>query len=196
MSETPVARLASRDFGPAAASKPGYKGWTWPYADFLKVWALPTDDWGLSGYNYAAVITVPWKVAVKAPATVAAGKTFTIKLKATYRCPAPFGLGPEATFPTFPASSATLALLLPKGFKAVGSATAPIGGGTLTAGASSAWQSFTVRAPAKMGTWKLRAKGSGLVSGSVPQWGTVYWNAAYSYTDRIGGFGSARITVN
>jgi hypothetical protein len=152
--------------------KPGYKGWTWPY------------------------VTVPWKVTVRAPDAVTAGKTFTVKVKAKYRCPAPFGQGPEVTFPTFPASSAKLALVLPKGFRAVGSRTAVIGSGTLLAGASSQWQSFTVRAPQKMGTWRLRAKGSGLVSGSVPLWGTVYWNAPYDYTDCIGGFGGARIRVN
>ena len=77
----------------------------------------------------------------------------------------------------------------------MGSPTAVIGSGTLLAGASSQWQSFIVRAPHKMGTRTLRAKGSGLVSGSVPLWGTVYWNAPYSYTDRIGGYGSDRIRV-
>lgn len=176
--------------------QPGYKGWTWPYADFLDVWALTTDNWGLAGYNYAAVVSAPWKVNVKAPADATAGKTFTVKVRATYRCPAPFGQGPEATFPTFPASAAKLALLLPRGFKSVGAASTSIGTGTLTAGATSAWQSFKVKAPAKKGTWRLRAKGSGFVSGSVPEWGTVYWNAAYSYTDRIGGFGSQRIAVH
>lgn len=175
--------------------KPGFKGWTWPYADFLAVWALPTDNWGLAGYNYAAVVSVPWKVTVRAPATVTAGKTFTVKVRATYRCPAPFGRGPEVTFPTFPASGAKLALALPKGFKAVGSPTAMIGAGTLLAGASSQWASFTVRAPRTMGAYTLRAKGGGLVSGSVPEWGTVYWNAAYSYTDRIGGSGGHRVRV-
>ena len=107
--------------------KPGYRGWTWPYADFLKVWALPTDNWGLAGYNYGAVVAAPWKVQVSAPRHVAPGATFTVKVRATYRCPAPFGAGPAPAFPMFTASAVRAALELPAGFVAVSTHTKKIG---------------------------------------------------------------------
>jgi hypothetical protein len=176
--------------------KAGYKGWTWPYADFLKVWALPTDDWGLAGYKYGAVIAAPWKVKVWAPRHVEPGATFQVKVSATYRCPAPFGTGSEPTFPTFTASAVRAALVLPAGFQAVGVSSKQLGDGTLTAGAQSATVTFKVRAPGRTGTYKVQAKATGDVGGSVPLWGDVYWNAAYDYTDRIGGYGQARTVVD
>jgi hypothetical protein len=174
--------------------KPGYKGWTWPYADFLDVWAQTTDNWGLAGYQYGAVISVPWKVQVQAPRHVRRGEIFTVKVRATYRCPAPFGAGPEATFPTFPASDATAALVLPPGFSA-GDAAKPLSDGTLDAAERSGWVVFKVKASRDAGTWRLGAQAAGTVSGSVPEWGNVYWKAAYSYSDRIGGRDFVNVTV-
>jgi hypothetical protein len=175
--------------------KPGFSGWTWPYADFLKVWALPTDDWGLAGYFYGAVVAAPWRVVVTAPRTVEEGATFTVTVRATYRCPAPFGRGPSATFPIFTATKCTDFLLLPKGFKLVGLPTRQLGSGTLAAGHVSVALKYRVTAPNRDVSVWLKAKASGKVSGSCPKWGDVYWNAAYSYADVIGGWGLTHLVV-
>ncbi len=46
-----------------------FVGWKWSYADFLSVWKLPSDGWGVPGANYGAVLIAPWQVQVDAPSS-------------------------------------------------------------------------------------------------------------------------------
>ncbi len=162
-----------------------FVGWKWSYADFLAVWKLPTDGWGIAGHNYGAAVVAPWKVTITAPVTVAAQKPFKVQISATYPCPAPFGTG---GFPTFPASDATLVLSLPAGVTAVGGATIPLGG--MSAGQT---KDVTVTLTASgPGAVSLGATASGTVSGSLGAWRDY---PAYNYTDRIGGSGASAVTV-
>lgn len=175
--------------------QPGFYGSVWPYEDFLAVWALPTDRWGIEGLKYGAVIAAPWKVSVSMPRSVKKGAGVTARIKVTYRCPAPFGQGPEATFPTFPAAEAKVKLGLPAGWKTVGGADeVQLNGGTLLAG-----QSKTVRVKLKIGKRsglrKLKVVASGKVGGSVPEWGTMGWKDPYDYTDLIGGRTTVKVRV-
>lgn len=177
-------------------AKPGAISSTWPYADFLAVWALPTDQWGLRGYRYGAVVSIPWKVRVQAPATVTAGESFTVTVNAEYCCPKPFGRGPEPVFPSFPATTVQFALQLPPGLTAAGGTLQPARNGTLRAGEVSSVARFTVTASkAARGDLTLAVRASGRVSGKVPRWGTTGWSQPYAYQDTIGGQGAATLQV-
>lgn len=164
-----------------------FAGWEWTYEDFLSVWKLSTEPWGVPGMNYGAALIAPWRVSVKVPAAVAAGKTFPVSVTATYPCAGPFA---TAGFPTFPASDATIDLALPAGFSTVsGSTTVSLG--TMAAGQTKS-VTVVVVAAAKAGRSSIAATASGSVSGSLGAWRDF---PAYSYTDRIGGEGAAVVTV-
>ncbi len=173
----------------------GRADWAWPYGDFLAVWSLSTDAWGLSGgYRYGAVLTAPWKVHLQGPATVKPGCRFTVQARAEYSCPAPFATGPEADFPQFPASQVRLELLLPPGLAVVGPGVQQAG--LLKAGQQTTVRTFDVLASEDFrGEAVISVLASGLVAGQVPDWGTTYWKQAYAYTDRIGGRGDFTISV-
>jgi hypothetical protein len=158
----------------------------WTYEDFLSVWQLPGDDWGLPGYRYCAALITPWKVAVSAPAAVNKGATFSVTVSVTYPCAAPFGTG---AFPVFPATDVRAGLALPAGWTVAGAPEVVLGG--LAAGGT-AKATFRVTAPRGAGAAQLRATGTGLVSGALAAWQKY---DAYSYTDRIGGEGAATVTV-
>jgi hypothetical protein len=164
-----------------------FVGWEWSYADFLSVWKLPTDAWGYAGGNYGAVLVAPWKVSVTAPSSVAAGSTFPVDISVTYTAPAPFGGG--LPFPDFGAAQATLMLALPTGSDVAGGAP-NISLDTMTAGQTKS-VTVWVRADAT-GAARIEATASGLVSGVLGPWRDY---AAYGYADRIGGSGSATLTV-
>ena len=114
----------------APSSPYDYGYMEWSYEDWLDVWNLPGDPWGLPGSYYNAVLIAPWEVAIEAPETVAAGETFEVTATVTYPCMAPFA---SAGWPTFPAAATTIALALPDGWSVAGGADVPIGG--LLAGA-------------------------------------------------------------
>ena len=76
-----------------------YGYWAWSYSDFLAVWQLPGDGWGLPGYRYCAALIAPWKVQLSAGTAVNKGARFTVTANVTYPCVAPFGTGGFATFP-------------------------------------------------------------------------------------------------
>lgn len=158
----------------------------WTYSDFLSVWQLPGDDWGLPGYRYCAVLVAPWKVQLSAPAIVNKGAKFTVTATVTYPCVAPFGTG---AFPVFPATGTQVSLAPPAGFTALSSPTVSVGG--LAAGGT-AKATFTVKAASTPGANAYGATAEGLASGSLNVWQKY---DAYSYTDRIGGTGSGTITV-
>lgn len=167
--------------------------WIWPYADFLKVWALSTADWGLPGdYHYGAVIATPWKVNVRTPASVRLGEIFTVVARAKYTCPAPFGQG---DFPRFPAHDVKLEIALPRGFTAVGPTVQAAGDGTLQAGHETPTVTFKVRAPRTPQKSALTVTARGTVEGHVPEWGATYWKQAYDYRDAIGGLRMLPISV-
>lgn len=175
--------------------RPGRTGWAWPKADFLAVWSLSTEKWGLpGGFRYGAVLAVPWTVRLEAPSSVAPGRSFTVGVRAEYRCPAPFGRGPEPTFPRFPASGVEIALEAGPGLSMVGPSTMAVG--VVGAGEVTPRASFTLCAPATPSApLRVTAIASGHVSGRVPKWGTTYWNPPYTYTDLIGGEASTTVTV-
>jgi uncharacterized protein YvpB len=164
-----------------------FAGWEWTYADFLSVWKLSTERWGVPGLAYGAALVAPWKVSVNAPAAVAPGKTFPLGVTATYSCAAPFATG---GFPTFPASDATVELTLPAGFRTVsGSTTVSLG--TMAAGQTKS-VTVAVVAGAKAGSFTVGATASGSVSGDLGVWRDF---PAYSYTDRIGGDGAVTVRI-
>ena len=167
--------------------------WAWPYADFLAVWSLSTQEWGLEGgYRYGAVVSAPWKVRVQLPATVRVGEPFTLTAQVEYCCPPPFGKGPDGTFPSFAASEVQFELELPAGVR--GAKLMPIGSGILRAGEISPSVTFQLEA-SQVGPQTVTVKASGRVRGHVPTWGTTYWKQAYDYTDLIGGEQAATVTV-
>lgn len=163
-----------------------YSGYAWTQADFLAVWKLSTQDWGIPGKAYGAVLVTPWKVEVSAPATVAPGTAFTVSVTATYPCPAPFGTD---GFPAFPAANSGITLALPAGLTAVGATSVDLG--TVAAGAT-VHAEFTVRAGSQAGAFDLAATASGLIKGSLGPWRSY---PAYEYGDVIGGTGSTTVTV-
>jgi hypothetical protein len=160
-----------------------FVGWKWTYADFLSVWKLPSDAWGVPGANYGAVLIAPWKVSITAPAVVRAGKPFTARVTVTYPCVAPFASG---GFPTFPAAGCKVQLDLPRGFSG-----GAVSLGTMTAGETRTVP-VTVVAGAKPGTFDIGASASGLVSGSLGIWRSF---PAYDYQDLIGGSASGTVSV-
>jgi len=164
-----------------------FAGWEWTYSDFLAVWKLSTERWGVPGSNYGAVLVAPWKVSVSVPATVAPGKKFSLSVTATYPCVTPFATG---GFPTFPASDATVELTLPAGFSA-DRGTTTVSLGTMTAGQTKS-VTVAVVAGSKAGRFTIGMTAGGLVSGSLGVWRDY---PAYSYTDRIGGEGTVVVTV-
>ncbi len=163
-----------------------YNYFEWTYSDWLAVWQLSADGWGLPGYRYCAVLIAPWKVAVSAPASVAKGAKFTVTANVTYPCVTPFGTG---GFPAFPATGTKVSLAAPAGFTVLSSPTVSVGG--LAAG-STAKVTFTVKAGTTAGAFSWAATAEGLASGSLAPWQKY---DAYSYTDRIGGSGIGTITV-
>jgi len=163
-----------------------FVGWKWTYADFLTVWKLPSENWGVPGANYGAVLIAPWQVSVEAPAVVRAGARFTARVTATYPCPAPFA---TAGYPAFPAAEAKVQIALPQGFSVAGGSAVPLG--TMTAGATKTVQ-ITVVAGPKAGVFGIGATASGLVSGSLGVWRAF---PAYAYEDAIGGSTSAAVSV-
>ena len=169
-------------------------GWAWPYTDFLAVWALSTADWGLpGGYRYGAVIATPWKVEVRAPATVQAGEALAVQVQATYTCPPPFGRG---LFPAFPARDVRLEVAVPPGFTAMGPPVQVGGKGALRAGDATPPVTFRLRAPRAPGRAVITVTARGQVEGHVPDWGATYWRKAYDYRDVIGGQCAIAVTVN
>ncbi|MGI5844936.1 MAG: C39 family peptidase [Candidatus Xenobium sp.] len=173
----------------------GRADWAWPYEDFLAVWSLSTDAWGLSGgYRYGAVLVAPWKVHMQGPATVKPGCLFSVQVRAEYSCPAPFATGPEADFPQFPANQVRFELLLPPGLAVVSPGVQQAG--LLKAGQQTPIRTFEVQAAEDFhGEAVITVLASGLVTGRVPEWGTTCWKQAYTYTDRIGGQGDFTISV-
>jgi len=163
-----------------------YRYAEWTYGDFLSVWQLPGDDWGLPGYRYCAVLVAPWKVQASAPASVAKGGKFSVTATVTYPCAAPFGSG---AFPVFPATGTTVSLTVPAGFTVTSSPTVNVGG--LAAGASTR-VTFSVKAGSSAGAFTYSVRSDGLVSGSLNAWQKY---SAYSYTDRIGGAATGAVTV-
>jgi len=163
-----------------------YSGYAWTQEDFLAVWKLSTQDWGIPGRAYGAVLVTPWQVEVSAPARVTPGEQFTVRVTATYPCPAPFGTD---GFPAFPAADGSIALSLPQGLTALDAATATVG--TVTAG-TTVQAVFTVRAGAQAGVYRVSATASGFVTGSLGPWRDY---PAYDYGDMIGGTGAATVTV-
>jgi transposase len=96
-----------------------YSGMAWSYDDFLAVWGLSTNPWGVPNLNYGAVVVAPWEVSVSAPdGVVDPGEEFTVTVDAAYPCPQPFLSG---GFPTPTADAARVELSLPSGFSVVGS---------------------------------------------------------------------------
>jgi Peptidase_C39 like family len=160
-----------------------FVGWKWTYADFLSVWKLPSDGWGVPGANYGAVLIAPWQVQIDAPAVVAAGASFTAHVTVTYPCAAPFATD---GFPTFPAAESQVRLDLPAGFSG-----GAVSLGTMTAGETKT-VAVTIVAGAAAGTFDIGATASGLVSGSLGIWRSF---PAYEYQDVIGGSASDRVTV-
>jgi peptidase C39-like protein len=158
------------------------------YADFLTTWRAPTTAWGVPGLAYGAVLVTPWQVQVSAPATVAPGKTFTVTATVTYPVLAPFG---STNFPTFPASGLQMSLGVGTGLVLLGSPLATPKG-TLAAGQAMT-VSWKVQAGSAPGASSLSVTATGLVSGSLGPWWPSY--PAYSYTDRIGGTGTASLTI-
>ena len=163
-----------------------FVGWKWTYADFLSVWKLPSDSWGVPGANYGAVLIAPWRVSVDAPTVAPAGKPFMVRISVTYPCAAPFATG---GFPTFPAAEAHVQLALPAGFTVAGSGAVSLG--TMTAGETKT-ASVTIVSGPKAGAFDLGATASGFVSGSLGAWRSF---PAYDYRDLIGGSGSTSVSV-
>lgn len=174
-------------FSASGDARGEYAGYAWSEEDFLAVWKLSTERWGLAGQGkaFGAVFAAPWTVAVDAPDRVAPGEEFEVRVAATYPCPAPFGSG---GFPAFPARDGRVALSLPEGVTVVSGDGAV---GTVAAGATVS-AVFTVRAPAAAGAFTIAAVASGEVSGSLGPWRTY---PAYDYADRIGGTGAADVLV-
>jgi hypothetical protein len=171
----------------------GTKAWSyveWTYADWLAVWQLPADDWGLPGWRYAAVLVAPWKTTVSAPASGRRGSVVSVTASVTYSCAAPFG---GAGWPAFPASDSRVDLTLPAGWTVVGGSTGVTLGTLPAGGTAKATMKVQVPAGAASGAYAIGATGSGLVSGSLGPW--QKYDVPYSYTDRIGGSGSATVTV-
>ena len=167
--------------------------WLWPYKDFLSVWALSTDNWGVPGLNYGAVVVAPWKVVVKKPAAVHRNQTFRLKVQITYPCPAPFG---DSAFPTFDAAGDCARVHLKAGITDVdGEGVEPAYGSgdlaTLQAGETTTIY-FHLRAGRRTGSFRLPVVASGTVSGSLAAWSGY---PAYNYADRIGGSGSTVVRV-
>ena len=171
--------------GEPSPSTYGYMEWS--YEDWLDVWNLPGDPWGLPGWYYNAVLIAPWEVEIEAPETVAAGETFEVTATVTYPCLEPFATG---EWPAFPASAATIALSLPDGWSVQGGGTEAMVGDLLAG--ESAEVTFTVKASGKAGQFALGATGSGLVSGSLEERAQF---PAYEYTDLIGGSSEVTIAV-
>ncbi len=157
------------------------------YADFLDIWSLSTSGWGVPGLAYGAVLVSPWQVHLSAPGSVAAGKTFTVTATVTYPVLAPFG---SAAFPTFPASDTQVTLSVGGGATLV-SGTPAVSEGTVSAG-QTVKVTWTLRAGSGTGPLALGVTATGLVSGSLGAWQDY---PAYTYTDRIGGTGSAVVTI-
>lgn len=183
-------------YGDSLASyrRPG-PGWAWPEADFLAVWSLSTEHWGLpGGYRYGAVVVAPWKVHLVAPTSARRGRAFRVEARAEYPCPAPFGRDPA--FPRFPARDVQLELRLSPGLEPVGPPVRAPGGGALRPGDPTAPVVFEVRAREDAppeGVVTVVARGT--VSGAVPSWGTTSWSRPYDYTDQVGGQESQEIPI-
>lgn len=158
------------------------------YADFLDIWALPTDIWGVPGMNYGAVFVSPWKVQLSAPQSVSPGGTFTVTAKVKYPVMAPFATG---GYPSFPATDVKVSLSVGGGLTVLGSATQNVRG-TLAAGGDLR-MTWTVQAGSAAGIGSLDVTAAGLVSGSLNAWHDY---PAYSYTDMIGGSASAAVSVS
>ncbi len=154
--------------------------------DFLETWReLDTDPWGVPGLAYGAVFVAPWEVSIDAPETVQAGEEMEISASVTYPCVAPFG---DEAFPTFPASSLDISMMLPSGFTVLSAPSLPDG---LSAG-ETVELSWVVRAPVETGLYGGEISAGGLVSGSLDEWHDY---PAYDYTDLIGGSSSFVIAV-
>ena len=158
------------------------------YADFLTTWRAPTTMWGVPGLAYGAVLVTPWQVQVNAPASVAPGKAFTVTATVTYPVLAPFG---STDFPTFPASTVQATLGVGNGLVVLGSSVDTVPG-TLAAG-HAVTVSWRIQAGTTSGPASFDVTATGLVSGSLGPWWPDY--PAYGYTDRIGGTGSASLTI-
>lgn len=173
--------------------RPGLKGWAWPQADFLAVWSLSTEEWGLpGGYRYGAVLAAPWKVQVHLPGSVGPGEAFTVEARAEYACPAPFG----TTFPRFPARDLQFELRLPPALAAAGPRVRPADPSTLRAGETTPPVAFQVLASSDAaGHAEVTVTARGRVTGQVPRWGDTSWSPAYEYTDVIGGQATATTRV-
>ena len=171
--------------GEPSPSTYGYMEWS--YEDWLDVWNLPGDPWGLPGWYYNAVLIVPWEVEIEAPETVAAGETFEVTATVTYPCMEPFATG---DWPAFPATATTIALSLPDGWSVQDDGTEAMIGELLAGESASA--TFMVKASGKAGEFALGVTGSGLVSGSLEERAQF---PAYDYTDLIGGSGEVTIAV-
>lgn len=164
-----------------------FAGWEWSYADFQAVWSLSTNAWGVSGLNYGAVLIAPWKVTVQAPEhAIEPGATFPVHVSMTYPCPAPFG---SIGFPVFTAESVWVDFSLPEGFTTAGDVISL--GVPLPAGATDG-VTILVTAGDDPGPFTISAEASGKVTGELSWWRKY---PGYSYADRIGGQGSATVTV-
>ena len=156
------------------------------YADIQSIWPLPTTDWGLPGLAYGAVLVAPWQVAVRAPDSVAAARTFTVTATVTYPVLAPFG---STAFPTFPASETQVTLSVGTGATLLSAVT--VSEGTVDAG-QTVRVTWTLKAGDSAGPLDLEVAATGLVSGSLGPWRDY---PGYAYTDRIGGTGSALVLI-
>jgi hypothetical protein len=163
-----------------------FAGWKWSYADFLSVWGLSTDHWGVPGLNYGAVLIAPWKVTLAAPTSVQPGETFTVAAHFTYSCAAPFATG---GFPGFTAQKVWTEFGSPRGFTSTGQTIAlnqPLAAG------ESATLLYQATAGSTPGDYAITATASGLVSGSLGTWRSY---PAYDYSDRVGGSDTVSVHV-
>jgi hypothetical protein len=166
--------------------------WKWPYQDFLDVWSLSTDAWGVPGLNYGAVLVAPWKLKVSAPRVVHRHQQFRLAVAVTYPCLAPFG---SADFPQFPASSGCVRVKMAGGIRDVdGAGVVPLYGADFVTVQPGERVPLHLRLQAgkRVGTFRLRVQATGTVAGSISDW---QWYGAYDYADRVGSNGSILVKV-